>query len=88
MTLTTRAVRNISFAAMLAVMLLVQQVPAFAGDTCGPEYCGSLCSMQGGYLAYTECDPGSCNGSGCAIGGDNCEEVCIWCNGEEMWVCI
>jgi hypothetical protein len=90
MILTTRNVRNLALVAMLAVVPLIQQVPVFAGEFCGPEWCSSLCATGGGgggYLGYQDCDPGSCAGSGCAISGENCQETCIWCPGEEIWLC-
>jgi hypothetical protein len=86
MKLTTRLVRNISFAIMLAVIPLAQQEPAFAA-TCGPYWCGSLCSQQGGYIVWRGCDPGSCTGGLCGF-GENCYDYCIMCSGESEWTCL
>jgi hypothetical protein len=78
MKLTTRSLRNISFATMLAVLPLAQQVPVFA-EGCGPYWLQSLCSGSGGYLYWRGCDSGSCVEP---IGGSNCYDYCISCNGQ------
>jgi hypothetical protein len=87
MKLTTRLIRNISFATMVAVILLVRQEPALAAE-CGPYLCSSACQMQGGYLGGRGCDEGSCADPsvGC-IGAMNgtCTEHCEYCNGQ--WTC-
>jgi len=86
MKLTTRLVRNISFATMVAVMPLVQQVPVFA-EGCGPYWCESFCAFQGGHIYWRNCDAGSCTATPpCGGFGENCYDYCIYCDGE--WTCL
>jgi hypothetical protein len=87
MKVTTRLIRNISFATMMAVILLVRQEPALAVE-CGPYPCGSACLMQGGYLGGRGCD-GPCQPESAGCGGvdPSCSEFCQWCNEQEGWVC-
>ena len=87
MKLTTRLVRNISFATMMAVMLLVRQEPALAA-VCGPYWCESACLMEGGFWAGRGCDePCPDPEAGCGGVGPSCNELCQWCNEGQGWVC-
>ena len=84
MKLTTRSVRNISFAILLAVLPLIQQVPAFA-EFCGPYWLQDLCPPEGGYITWRGCDAGSCIEG---FGGAHCYDFCIACAGETKWDCL
>jgi hypothetical protein len=86
MRLSTRLVRNVSFAAMMAVVLLFRQQPIQAAE-CGPYYCYSACQMQGGYIGWRGCQGGSCDPEtmGCGGNGDGCNEFCMYC--DLQWIC-
>lgn len=84
MKLTTRSLRNISFVIMLAVLPLARQVPVLA-QNCGPWHLDSLCSYQGGYIEWRGCDPDSCV---YPVGGANCYDFCIRCDGGGEWDCL
>lgn len=77
----TRLARNMSAAAMLAFAVVAHPSSVFAGD----QTCEDLCDNC--WIAYQQCD--ACFGSGCSIGGANCNEhwACTWCSLDHDWTC-
>lgn len=87
MKVTTRLIRNLSFVILVAVVFVAKQESALA-VVCGPYWCGSACDMAGGYFSGRGCD-GPCEPASAGCGGVDmsCNELCIWCNEQQGWVC-
>jgi hypothetical protein len=86
MVLNTKMLRNFGLMTLLAALSLPQARAAEFQD-CGPYYCASMCPSlgKGGYILAIGCS--SCDGQGCAGGGENCQEWCFVCAGEGEWSC-
>src|SRR5262245_6283230 len=89
MRLNTKVIRNLAFVIMLtAVPLTLKGGAPFVN--CGPEWCPGVCALSsppGGYMLWQGCDSGSCDGTGCAIGGEDCTRLCIACYGATEYQC-
>jgi hypothetical protein len=85
MDLTTRSLRNVSFAAMAAAAVFAQQEHLYAAS-CSSEYCASACASQGngGYFAGDDCTLPCGSGCGRAI---TCHWQCNWCDDGQGWIC-
>ena len=85
MRLDTKMVRNLGFVGMLAVLPLAQS-KVLAIDCGGPDWCASLCPLEGtgGWIYQHGCT--ECNGSGCTCCGSGCADWCGYCGGS--WSCI